>query len=548
VSCSQYSEKTVEASVNDSRLDASRLESLLESARILGSSLDLHEQLNHLMRTAMGRLLVTRAVIALRDGDGWRAAAVRGLRDLREGDAVTPEDLERAGLTLRIPIGEGAREAGILAVPPPRRPGWAEDSGEREFLGALLSLASATIENALAHEEILEANRALAKKIHELNTLVDLARAFSSSIDPEEIARLLMLTLSGRWTVRQHALLAWPAGQAPLMLLRNVTPEQAERFRQAAPQDGEAGREGPFLLLPLRSGEATAGVVALGPPGSGQSYSAEDVEFCAALVAQASVALDNAWRIQDTLYRQQMERELELASAIQRDLFPKELPRVPGLELAAANRQARLVGGDYYDVLGPAEDPLLCVADVAGKGLSAALLMATIQATLRALLVFPLELTELANRANRLLRGSMPGNRYATLMMARYDAALGEFEYVNAAQCEAIVLRASGEVELLGATGLPVGMFAETAYDSRRLALAPGDALMIYSDGVTDAQSPAGEEFGMDRLLALMRGLAGGTAQQICGAVLEAIHVFVEAAPQYDDITVMVARRIPDVA
>lgn len=543
---SQYSGETVEASLNDTRLDASRLESLLESARILGSSLDLHEQLNHLMRTVMGRLLVTRAAIALRDGGGWRVAAVRGAAGLREGDPVRREDLERAGLTLQIPIGEGAREAGVLAVPQPRRPGWAEDSGEREFLQALLSLASATIENALAHEEILEANRALAKKIHELNTLVDLARAFSSSIDPEEIARLLMLTLSGRWTVRQHALLAWPSGQAPLELLRNVSAEQAERFRRAAPQDGEPGGEGPFLLLPLRSGEATVGVVALGPPGSGESYTAEDVEFCAALVAQASVALDNAWRIQDTLYRQQMERELELASAIQRDLFPKELPRAPGLELAAANRQARLVGGDYYDVLGTPEEPLLCVADVAGKGLSAALLMATIQATLRALLAFPLELTELANRANRLLCGSMPGNRYATLMMARFDPGRGQCEYVNAAQCQAIVLRRSGEVELLDATGLPVGMFPDTGYESRRLELAPGEALMIYSDGVTDAQSPAGEEFGMDRLLALMRTLAGGTAQQICDGVLEAIHQFVEAAPQYDDITVMVARRAPD--
>lgn len=535
----------MEGRTEDTRLDASRLESLLESARILGSSLDLHEQLNHLMRTVMGRLLVTRALIALKDGDGWRAAAVRGVADIREGDAVTPEGVAQAGLTLHIPIGGGAREAGFLAVPPPRRPGWPSDASEREFLEALLSLASATIENALAHEEIIEANRELAQKIHELNTLVDLARAFSSSIDPEEIARLLMLTLSGRWTVRQHALLAWPAGQEPLTLLRNVSAEQAEQIRRAAPRDGEPAREGAFLLLPLRSGESVAGVVALGPPGSGLDYSPEDLEFCTALVAQASVALDNAWRFQDTLYRRQMERELELASAIQRDLFPQELPRVPGLELAAANRQARLVGGDYYDVLGDKERPLLVVADVAGKGISASLLMATIQATLRALLVFPQSLTELVNRANRLLCGSMPGNRYATLMLARFDAASGECEYVNAAQCQAIVARKSGQLELLDATGLPVGMFADVEYESRKMTLAPGEALVIYSDGVTDAQAPSGDEFGPERLYNLMAGLRGGSAQDICDGVMEAIRRFVEETPQYDDITVMVARRAP---
>jgi len=533
----------VDARTEFSRLDASRLESLLESARILGSSLDLHEQLSHLMRTLMGRLLVTRAVVALRDGDGWRVAAVRGLVGIREGEPVTPEALEEAGLTVRIPIGEGAREAGFVAIPPPRRPGWGEDAGEREFVEALLSLASATIENALAHEEIIEANRELAQKIHELNTLVDLAQAFSASMDPEEIARLLMLTLSGRWTVRQHALLAWPPGQTPLSLMRNVSAEQAERWKQAARGESGPVRDGAFLLLPLRSGEATVGVVALGPPGSGGDYSEEDVEFCVALVAQASVALDNAWRFQDTLYRRQMERELELASVIQRDLFPKEMPRVAGLELAAANRQAKLVGGDYYDVLGGPDAPLLCVADVAGKGLPAALLMATIQATLRALLTFPLGVTELANRANRLLCGSMPGNRYATLMLARYDTRDGTLEYVNAAQCQAIVLRSGGELKLLEATGLPVGMFAGVEYESRRLRLEPGDVVVIYSDGVTDAQAPSGEEFGLERLCAAVRDAAGSTAQEICDAVLKAVQRFVEETPQYDDITLMVARR-----
>ncbi|MEJ5367247.1 MAG: SpoIIE family protein phosphatase [Bryobacteraceae bacterium] len=531
------------ARTEDSRLDAGRLESLLESARILGSSLDLREQLNHLLRTVMGRLLVTRALVALRDGDGWRVAAARGVRGVAEGDPVTEQQLEELGLPLRIRIGEGAREVGVLATPMPWRPGWENDAGEREFLEALGALASATIENALAHEEIVEANRELAEKIHELNTLVDLAQAFSASIDPEEIGRLLMLTLSGRWTVRQHALLTWAPGQAPLRLLRNVTPEQAERWRQSAPQDKQPVRDGEFLLLPVRSGEATVGVAVLGPPASGEGYSREDEEFCAALVAQASVALDNAWRIQDTLYRRQMERELELASAIQRDLFPKELPQVAGLELAAANRQARLVGGDYYDVMGGAETPLVCVADVAGKGLPAALLMATIQATLRALLEFPLGLRELVNRANRLLCGSMPGNRYATLMLARCNARTGECEYVNAAQCQAIVLRHTGEMELLEATGLPVGMFPGVEYESRLLHLAPGDVLLIYSDGVTDAQAPGGEEFGLDRLMRCVGGLTGETAQRICERVLEEVSRFVEETPQYDDITVMVVRR-----
>lgn len=114
----------MEARTEDPRLDTGRLESLLESARILGSSLDLREQLNHLLRTVMGRLLVTRAVVALRDGQGWRVAAARGVRGMSEGDPVTEGQLEELGLPLRIRLGEGAREVGVLATAAPGRPGW----------------------------------------------------------------------------------------------------------------------------------------------------------------------------------------------------------------------------------------------------------------------------------------------------------------------------------------------------------------------------------------------------------------------------------------
>ncbi len=185
------------------------------------------------------------------------------------------------------------------------------------------------------------------------------------------------------------------------------------------------------------------------------------------------------------------------------------------------------------------------MADVAGKGLSAALLMATIQATLRALLAFPLTLIELANRANRLLCGSMPGNRYATLFLARFEPATGRCEYVNAAQCQALLLRASGGLELLEATGLPIGMFPAIQYESRAVEMAPGDVLVVYSDGVTDAKAPNEEDFGLERLCSAVRELAGSGAQEICEGIVEAVNRFVEETPQYDDITVMVARRAP---
>lgn len=535
----------MEQKTQDSRLDVSRLESLLESARVLGSSLDMEDQLNHLMRTVMGRLLVTKGLIALSDNGVLRVAAARGLRGVSAGDLLDAGRLQELGLTITFDIGQAPESLGILAIPTPRRPGWEGDGHEREFLDALLSLASTTIDKARAHAEALRTNRALAQKVQELRTLIDVARGVSSTIDPEEVASILLLTVSGRWAVRQHALLTWAPDHPALARAKGIPGAELERWARLMKDAAQPLRDGDFVLFPLLDGETPTGLVALGPPAIGTGYTEDDIEFCSALVAQASVALVNAWRVQDTLYRRELEKELELAASIQRDLFPKELPRVPGLDLAAANRQARQVGGDYYDVLGPAAAPVLCVADISGKGIGASLLMASLQATLRALLDARPDLTALAGRTNALLYASTPDNRYATLFLVRCGAAAGACEYVNAAHSTGLLVRAGGEVEPLESTGLPVGLFENAAYESGRFQMRPGDALVLYSDGVTDALAPTGEEFGLERVIECVRGCAGMEAGRICAALLDAIAAFVEDTPQYDDITVLVARRTP---
>jgi sigma-B regulation protein RsbU (phosphoserine phosphatase) len=285
--------------------------------------------------------------------------------------------------------------------------------------------------------------------------------------------------------------------------------------------------------------------VALGPRATKFAYTEADIEFCSALVAQASVALDNAWHFRDTLYRRQLEKELEVAANIQRDLFPKALPKLAGTRMAARNRQAREVGGDYYDVLGLAGSArhLACVADISGKGISASLLMANIQATLRALLASFDTLPSLAARANDLLWASTPGNRYATALFVLYDPATGACEYTNCGHCEAILLRAGGAVELLTTTGMPIGLFPARTYESGRFQLAEGDVLMLYSDGVTDACATDGRDFGMERAIECLRGAAGLDPEQMATRMFEAIDEFAAGAPQFDDITLMILAR-----
>ncbi len=522
----------------DNRLDASRLESLLESARLLGSSLDLDQQINHLLRTVMGRLLATRALVALKQPSGYRIAAVRGLKGLATGDPITPDSARELGLSQWFNIDGQIGPAGFVAVNDPL--GKSFDEGEAAFMEALLGLASAFISNARAHQEALRSNQ-------ELQAMLELSSSLAAAIEPEEVARLLMLTLAGRWALLKHGLVTWRSGAPPIRRLKGLEPPPVAEL-QIALKNRDHARCGDYLALPMRMGEELAGAVLLGPPASGRPMDGDDLGFAAGLVSLAAVALDKAWRIQDTLYRQRIERELGLAAAIQQDLFPRQLPLLDGTEMAARNRPAREVGGDYYDVLsvggaGPSGPHLLCVADISGKGIGASLLMANIQATLRAMLSVESSLEEITRKTSDLLYASTPPSKYATAILVKYDPSTGACDYINAGHNEALIRRASGQIDRLDSTSVPLALFPARTYVQSSFSLGAGDTLLLYSDGVTDAARSDEEEFGIDRLIGLLEPACGGGPRQLVEKIFDAIDTFAAGYPQHDDITVMALRR-----
>ncbi|RPJ76964.1 MAG: hypothetical protein EHM24_01095, partial [Acidobacteria bacterium] len=258
---------------------------------------------------------------------------------------------------------------------------------------------------------------------------------------------------------------------------------------------------------------------------------------------------ENAWRLRETLARRRVEQELALAASIQQGLFPSALPAWPGYELAAFNRPASQVGGDYYDAI-PAADGslagpcLLCVADVSGKGLPASLLMSTIQATLRALHGRTPSLLDLVEETNALLFATTPGNKYATAILARIDPASGIGSYVNAGHTRGLLVRAGGAVEALEPCGPPIGLLRGIGWDEKRIELGPGDRLALFSDGVTEAWNVAEDEFGEERVMDTLRSAGPASAAELAVArVVAAIDAFAGPAPQHDDITIMLLAR-----
>jgi serine phosphatase RsbU (regulator of sigma subunit) len=246
-----------------------------------------------------------------------------------------------------------------------------------------------------------------------------------------------------------------------------------------------------------------------------------------------------------------MKRDLEIARDIQRWLVPTKPPEVPGFDIAFATRPANTVSGDYYDaflreVAGEASKRLhVVVADVAGKSVPAALLMATFHASLRTLAEALPGLTGLVAGLNHYACAhSLDGRRFTTAFLADIDPSTGALTYINAGHDVPILRRASGAIERLEAGGLPLGIRAQAGYDCGAVTLEPGDLLVVYTDGVVEAENTQGEEYEESRLLALCQSSATGSAADILAGLMSSVGAFVGGAPQRDDLTCLVLRRM----
>jgi sigma-B regulation protein RsbU (phosphoserine phosphatase) len=244
-----------------------------------------------------------------------------------------------------------------------------------------------------------------------------------------------------------------------------------------------------------------------------------------------------------------MKRDLEIAREIQNWLVPSRPPDVPGGEIAFATRPQNSVAGDYYDAfyptVGAAEGGklMLVIADVAGKSVPAALLMATMQASLRTVAGEDAPLEVLVPRLNRYASAySLDGRRFTTAVLAQYEGGTGKLTYVNAGHNAPVLRRADGTLEELDKGGLPLGIEANSAYEIGNACLRPGDVLIFFTDGCIEAFNAAGEEFGNKRWLAAIRALPNGTAQESLHYLMRHVDEFVGATRQADDITCMIFR------
>ncbi|HJS57125.1 MAG TPA: SpoIIE family protein phosphatase [Vicinamibacteria bacterium] len=311
--------------------------------------------------------------------------------------------------------------------------------------------------------------------------------------------------------------------------------------RSPAPIDAE--RDG--ILLPIVTKGDLLGILSLGPRLGDLPYDREDRALLNAVGWQMAYAVENARLVRRMVDEARLRREIELAGDVQRRLFPERPPETRRLELAGLCHPAQGIGGDYYDFLTTGDGRVgIAVADVAGKGISAALLMSIVQASLRSQ-YGGVPLPELVASMNRLLYRSTARNAFASFFVAQFDELSGRLAYVNAGHNPPLLVRPNGKaasVRLLQTGGLVIGALADVAYEVEAVELLPGDLIVAYTDGVTEAFDPDEQEFGEDRLREVVLAAAHLPVGVVADRIVEAVHLFVREAPQHDDITLVVAR------
>jgi sigma-B regulation protein RsbU (phosphoserine phosphatase) len=304
-------------------------------------------------------------------------------------------------------------------------------------------------------------------------------------------------------------------------------------------------------LSPARRVLLLAALILLMIPRSGMRYVGEngkefaieiDLHFWAALVLLLLLILEIADRVV-------MKRDLQIAREIQSWLLPGAPPQIPGLAIAYSTRPANTVAGDYYDVFprpGKTNEEnrvVLAVADVAGKSIPAAMLMATFQASLKTLSTAQVALPELAANMNRYAcTNSQGGLRFTTAFLAEYDPVLRRLVYINAGHNNPILRRASGQVERLDVGGLPFGIMPDVSYQTGAVALAPGDWLVIFTDGLVEAENTRAEDYGEARLLTAIEAAKSFSPAELLKRLMTELDLFVGNTPQHDDVTCMLLK------
>lgn len=545
------------------------LTALVDFSRIINSSLDLTFITNNVLLTCMGKFLATRGLIALsiegkivlKNYKGISEELKNNFPDMEATDECIDSDnfrkyLVENNLYAVEKINSSNECVGIVCLGEKlNKSSYTKD--DLEFLRTILNISASAIQNSMVIEELKKVNRALDSRIQRLNALFELSKEFGLFSESTKVAKLLVYSVIGQFLISRFAvilfdgneiqvleskfktdeLLPWIKNYGLNKLVNSITKQE---IKDTYPELEKINVE---LIVPMQLQGQTQGLIILGNRLHKIDYNASDIEFIYSVGSLAIISLENKKLFIEALEKQKLEEELEIARDIQRNLLPRSIPAFRSFDVAAMNLSSKQVGGDYYDII-PLDEKSFCaaIADVSGKGVPAALLMANIQAFLKIICKHGMNIDEATALINDLITENTSDGKFITFCWAIFDEEGKTINYVNAGHNPPLLIR-DGKVRKLEKGGLILGVMKTfRPYETELIQLQSGDVIVMFTDGITEAMNKIGEEFSDERLESLILKQTDKNAQEILSLIRTEVQNFAAGTFQSDDITLMVIK------
>jgi phosphoserine phosphatase RsbU/P len=551
--------------------------SLLEFSTVVNSSLDLRFILGTVLLTLMGKLLITKGIVLLRkQGKTFHLENGKGIpKEFLHTDIELPRVAKKSfnshisgedsfgklcgtGINKFFPIISQGNVMGYF--------GLAESTTkpilrwQQQFVDTLINISAAAIEKGIAFDELKSVNRTLDGKIQQLKTLFELGKEFNGILQRENLLKLFSLTLMGQVGTNRYAIClkegssiysridgsSMEKDKKKIFDLISVpiTSENVPATKKYAGIKNYLTAQKIAAMIPLELQSEVKGVLCIGERMRGGAYTQSDLEFIYSLANLAFVSLENSRLFAEAIEKQKLENELLIAKEIQQRLLPGVLPSIEGFEVSAINVSSKQVGGDYYDVVPASENKyVFVIADVSGKGTPASLLMSNVQAAVQAFVPMNLPLGEMTGKINNLIYKNTGADKFITFFWGMLDPERKTFRYVNAGHNQPFLLRSNGTVERLTEGGLILGIMQTIApYSEGEVELHPGDSIILFTDGVSEAMDINDVDYTEERLQEFITPLKNLSAKEMREQIVSEIRRHTADAVQSDDITLLVLR------
>ncbi|MBK7104049.1 MAG: SpoIIE family protein phosphatase [Ignavibacteriae bacterium] len=538
---------------------------LVDFSNNINSNLNLDFALNNLLLTCFGKLHTTKGIIALFDEKNLEPKLYKGFTqiDAKRISNLIVNNLDRnfddlllqENIKIYEQIISTDKVIGFILLGK-KLSQKDYDEEDKLFLSTIVKIGSAAIKNIQNFEKLNEINKQLDGKINQLNSLFDLGKEFSSILDIDRVSKLLTFAISAQMLVSKFAIVLIQNENFNILeskfnnkLLEDLINHcecksvSSPIHASSSPKFDELKKIGIEVIIPMIIKNVTKGIIFLGKRLSNKDYTQSDLEYLSSVASLAIISIENSLLFQQALEKQKIEKDLEIAKNIQRNLLPRKLPKSAKFEIEAINKTAKMVGGDFYDVVQLTENKLLiAIADVSGKGIQASLLMANLQAFLKAIYKQNYKLQEASNFLNDVVSENTTNGSFITFFWGIFDSITNEFSYVNMGHNPPLLVNKDG-IKKLRKGGMILGVMKTIIpYEMETISLNSEDVILLFTDGITEAMDFNNNEYTDERLENLMLNCFNQNSKMILNNILEDINLHTKGSEQSDDITCLVLK------